>query len=65
MKRLYWIARAALYMRSVFEWWKPTDLLFCWRTADTIYGNYEYENRLDEIGEPSEEMAEELSNWTD
>lgn len=65
MKRLYWIARAAWFVRSAFKMWKPNDLLFCWETAETIYANYEYENRLDEIGTPEDEVAEELSCWGD
>ncbi|WP_055135594.1 hypothetical protein [Pseudomonas corrugata] len=65
MKKMYWILRAALYMRSVMGWWKPTDLVFCWKTGATIYDNYEYEGRLSEIGEPAEEMAEELSCWSE
>jgi hypothetical protein len=52
-------------MRGIMGWWKPTDLVFCWKTGATIYDNYEYEGRLSEIGEPAEEMAEELSCWSE
>lgn len=63
MKKMYWILRAALHMRSLMGWWKPKDLAFCWETGATIYDNYEYEGRVSEIGEPAEEIAEELSCW--
>lgn len=65
MKRLFWIARAAYYVRAAFKMWKPRDLAFCWETAEVIYSNYEYENRLGEIGEPADEVSEELSYWRD
>ena len=63
MKKMYWIFRAALHMRSLMGWWKPKDLAFCWETGATIYDNYEHDGRVGEIGEPSEEIAEELSCW--
>ena len=65
MKKMYWILRAALHMRSLIGWWKPKDLAFYWETAAVIYDNYEYDGRLNEIGEPAEEIAEELSCWSD
>lgn len=65
MKKMYWILRAALHMRSLMGWWKPKYLAFCWETGAVIYGNYEYDGRLNEIGEPAEEIAEELSCWGD
>lgn len=65
MKKLYWILRAALHMRSLMGSWKPKDLVFCWETGAVIYDNYEYDGRLNEIGEPADEIAEELSCWGD
>ncbi len=65
MKRLYWIARAAWYMRSIFGWWKPKDLAFCWETGAVVYDNFEHDDRLNEIGGPADEMSEELSCWND
>lgn len=63
MKKFIWILRAALYMRSICEYWSPTNLAFCWETAAVIYDNYEYEGRVDEICEPADEIDEEISNW--
>lgn len=63
MKKLYWILRAAFHMRQMMGWWKPKDLAFCWETAAVIYGNYEYDGLVQEIGEPAQEIAEELSCW--
>lgn len=65
MNKYIWILKAALYMRKICGYWKPRDLAFCWETAAVIYDNYEYDGRLDEIGDPVEEMAEELSCWCD
>ncbi|MFL1477811.1 hypothetical protein [Pseudomonas grimontii] len=65
MKKMYWILRAALHMRGLMGWWKPKDLAFCWETAAVIYDNYEYDGCLNEIGEPAEEIAEELSCWSE
>jgi len=65
MSKLIWILRAALHMRKVMRYWKPKDLAFCWETGAIIYGNYEYDDRLSELGEPAEEMDEELSCWSD
>lgn len=63
MKKFIWTLRAALYMRKRLGWWKPKDLSFCWKTASTIYFSYEYDDRVEEIGDPAEEIAEELSCW--
>ncbi|MGS0735513.1 hypothetical protein ACVBEG_02905 [Pseudomonas sp. GG8] len=63
MSKLIWILRAALHMRSITGYWSPRNLAFCWETAAVIYDNYEYEGRVDEIGDPAEEINEELSNW--
>jgi hypothetical protein len=63
MKKFIWILRAALYMRSITKYLSPRNLAFCWETAAVIYDAYEYEGRADEIGDPAEEIDEELSNW--
>ncbi|MEX0165341.1 hypothetical protein MRBLPD1_003862 [Pseudomonas brassicacearum] len=65
MKKMYWILRTALHMLSLKGWWKPSDLVFCWKTGAVIYDNYEHEGRLNEIGKPAEEVAEELSCWSE
>lgn len=65
MHKFIWILRAAMHMRKLMGWWKPKDLAFCWEIGTTIYDNYEYEGRVSEIGEPDEEIAEELSRWGD
>lgn len=65
MRKLYWMLRAAMRMREICGFWKPKDLMFCWETAATIYDNYEYDGRLSEIGDPVEEIEEELSCWSD
>lgn len=61
MKKLIWIFKAAAHMCKITKSWKPKDLAFCWETAAVIYDNYEYEGRVSEIGDPSEEIDEELS----
>lgn len=63
MKRLYWIARAAWYMRSRFGWWKPRDLIFCLETAEVVYDGCTEDGN--EIGTPEDEMSEEFTYWTD
>jgi hypothetical protein len=65
MSKLIWILRAALHMRKVMGWWQPRDLAFCWETGAVIYDSYEYDGRVSEIGEPDEEVNEELSRWGD
>ena len=65
MRKFIWILRAALHMRKIMGWWKPKDLAFCWKTGAVIFGNYEYDGRLDEIGDPAEEIDEELSCWSE
>lgn len=65
MAKYIWILRAALHARKCFGCWKPEDLAFCWETAAVIYSGFEYDNRLDEIGDPVDEVNEELSNWSE
>lgn len=65
MSKFVWILRAALHMRKICGYWSPRDLRFCWETGATIYGDYEYEGRTDEIGDPVEEINEEFSRWGD
>lgn len=65
MSKFIWILRAALHMRKLMGWWKPKDLAFCWETGAVIYDNYEYDGRISEIGDPVDEVNEELSCWGD
>lgn len=65
MKKFVWILRAALHMRKITGYWRPKDLAFCWETAAVIYGGYEYDGILNEMGHPADEVNEELSNWRD
>lgn len=65
MNKLIWIFKASAHMRKVTKSWKPKDLAFCWETASVIYENYEYEGRVSEIGDPAEEVNEELSCWSE
>lgn len=65
MSKFIWILRAALHMRKICGYWSPRNLQFCWETGATIYDNYEYEGRISDIGEPAEEINEELSCWGD
>lgn len=43
----------------------PGDIAFAFQTASTIYCEYEYSGILAEIGDPAEEVEEELSRWGD
>lgn len=63
MKKIIWILRASMHVRNTFGFWSPRNLAFCWETASVIYGNYEYEGRVSEIGDPVDEVNEELSYW--
>lgn len=63
MKRIYWIVKAALHMRKRFGLWSPSNLRFCWKTADLCYDNaIEWDG---EAGCPYDAIDEELSYWTD
>ncbi len=63
MKRLFWIARAAWYIRSLFGWWKPRDLSFCIDTAVAVHDSRDESSF--ERGSPEDEINEEISYWND
>lgn len=63
MKRLYWIARAAWYMRRLFGWWSPRDLHHAWYIASVCWDS---EIEFDGVpGCPYDAIDEEISCWND
>lgn len=60
MKRLWWIVRAAWYLRGLFGWWRPTDLLYCLDKAAACYDSYGNDYAR---GTPKEEIDEDVRTW--
>lgn len=65
MQKIIWISRGAFHMCKLMGRFWPSDIAYAWSTASTIYCEYEYSGILAEIGDPVEEIEEELSRWGD
>ncbi|WP_448693522.1 hypothetical protein [Pseudomonas rhizophila] len=63
MKKMYWILRAALYLRRCIGGWSDQDLRFCWQTAEAIYFNEIEANGF--AGDWRDAVDEELSCWSE